>query len=320
VSPGEKETKQMAVVNANRLSHVALKTRDIEGQVRFYEEMVGLKETGRDDRGRAYLRCGDRHHALILVPLEGASDTLDHFALEAADGDAGVEATASALSKAGIAYEEKNDVPGQGRSLRLCDPNGFSIELFGSMEKVSPNYGPRVVQPLQQDHLNFKVRDPEGTAEFYKEVLGFEVSDRLSDGSIVWMRCNPRHHSVAFIRDEEKTALHHLGFEVADSAQLVHQAEHLMRNGRTLVWGPGRHGPGNNQFVYFRDLDRNIIEFACDMRLIWDQDYEPRSWDPGELWADLWGSLPPTEWLEHPEPEERPTSVSTRTTILEQAI
>ena len=41
--------------------------------------------------------------------------------------------------------------------------------------------------------------------------------------------------------------------EVKDMAELVHQAEYLARHDRTLLYGPGRHGPGNNLFIYFHD-------------------------------------------------------------------
>jgi len=308
----------MALVDVERLSHIGLKTRNVESQTKFYEEMVGLKETARDDEGRVYLRCNERHHSLVLVPSEEAGD-VDHLALQVSGGRPGVEAAADALAGIGIGYEEVEDVPGQGPTLRMRDSDGFWVELIGGMETVDPYYGPRAVQPRQQDHINLKVCDAVESAEFYEEVFGFKVSDRLSDAGIVWTRCNPYHHSLAFTRDENKTALHHLAFEVVDFAELGHQAEHLMRNGRQLLWGPGRHGPGNNQFEYFRDLDRNIIEFTCDARQIYDADQEVKVWNVEELWADLWGSFPPTEWLEHPMPEERSASVGVGATRLERA-
>lgn len=302
VMAGEKKEAgdKTPVVQAKRLSHVALKTRDVEAQTKFYEEMVGLGETARDEKGRVYLRTNERHHSLILVPSE-KSGGLDHFSLEVGDGEAGVEAAADALSRAGIKYEEVEDVLGQGASLRMRDLNGLAVELIGKMEVVSPNYGPRAVQPLKQDHMGMKVPDTRETAEFYEEVFGFKVSDRLSDHGMAWMRCNPQHHTFSPIQHDGEPGLHHLSFELLDFAELAHQAEHLMRNGRQLLWGPGRHGPGNNQFEYFRDLDGNIIELNADAEQIWDPDREVRVWHPDrEIWINLWGPMPPEDFLDTP--------------------
>lgn len=296
---GDKRGRKTAVSNVTRLSHVALKTKNAEAQAGFYEQMVGLKETGRDDRGYIYLGTNERHHSVVLVPSEDAGG-VDHFALELGGGAAGVEAAADAISKAGIEYEESKGTLGQGPSLRMRDPNGLAVELISGVDEVDPNYGPRAVKPRQQDHVSLKVTDPKETAEFYEEVLGFRVSDRLSDHSFYWLRCNPYHHSLGLIKNDEKQGLHHLSFEVVDFAELGHQAEHLMRNGHQLLWGPGRHGPGNNQFEYFRDLDNNIIEFTCDALQIWDPDYKPRVWDPDELWINLWGPMPPDDFTETP--------------------
>src|SRR5256885_1338961 len=81
------------------------------------------------------------------------------------------------------------------------------------------------------------------TAAFYAEVLGFRPSGWVAE-SFVWMRCNPDHHGLAFAEAGGKVALHHMAFEVLDFADLAHQADHLMRHGHRLLYGPGRHGPG----------------------------------------------------------------------------
>jgi catechol-2,3-dioxygenase len=86
---------------------------------------------------------------------------------------------------------------------------------------------------------------------------------------------------------------HHFAFEVLDFSHLARQADHLMQNGYKLLYGPGRHGPGNNQFEYFRDLDGNTVEFTCDVQHIWDDaTYEPRVWSSKDLWVNLWDPIP----------------------------
>lgn len=284
----------MPVVNVKQVSHVALKTPDIEQQASFYTNMVGLGETQRDAAGRVYLRCNANHHALVLVP---SSETgIDHFALDVGDPVA-LEFAATALTRMGIAYEtEKTGKVGQGPSLRLRDPDNYTVELIGGIEQVSPTYGPRAVQPRKLSHITLLVNDCQRSAQFYSEILGFRVSDWVDD-IFLWMRCNPDHHGLAFAK-ADAIQMHHFAFEVIDFSYLARQAEHLLQNGYTLLYGPGRHGPGQNQFEYFRDPERNLVEFMCDIQQIWDDTtYVPRVWNSQEPWVNLWGPNPPDDFV-----------------------
>ncbi len=280
----------MPIVNVKEVSHVALKTRNVERQATFYTNIVGLGETERDAAGRVYLRCNANHHALVLVP--SSESGIDHFALNVGDPRA-LESAATALARAGISYETQTPGElGQGPSLRLRDPDGYIVELIGGMEHVSPNYGPRAVQPRKLSHVTLLVDDCKRSGEFYSEVLGFLPSDWVDD-IFLWMRCNPDHHGLAFAKTGS-IRMHHFALEVIDFSYLARQAEHLMQNGYTLLYGPGRHGPGQNQFEYFRDPEQNLIEFMCDIQQIWDDaTYEPRVWSSKELWVNLWGPDPP---------------------------
>ncbi len=283
----------MSIINVKRVSHVALKTKDVERQADFYTQMVGLGQTERDYAGRVYLRCNSNHHSIVLIP--SMETGIDHFALDVGS-PAELEAAAVALTKAGIAYETiQSDEPGQGTSLRLRDPNGFMVELIGEMAQVDANYGPRAVQPRKLGHITFRVGDCKRSSNFYSEVLGFRVSDWVED-RFVWMRCNPDHHGVAFSQGDV-AMLHHFAFEVPDFSYLARQADHLAENGYTMIYGPGRHGPGHNQFIYFRDPERNIVEYTCDVQQIWDDaTYVPKVWSFKEQWSNVWGSPKPADF------------------------
>jgi catechol-2,3-dioxygenase len=293
----------MALLNVKRVSHVGLNVRDVQAQEAFYTEFVGLERTARDDDGRVYLRCNDRHHAVVLIP--SPTPGLDHFALEV-DGPESVAGAAEALRRAAIPHQgPAGHEPGHGPSVRLRDPNGLPIELVGALAPASPRYGPRAVQPRKLGHLTLLVRNAKRTAAFYAEVLGFRPSDWVAE-SFVWMRCNPDHHGLAFAEAGGKVALHHMAFEVLDFADLAHQADHLMRHGFRLLYGPGRHGPGNNQFEYFRDPEGNIIEFTCGVQQIWNEEtYVPKVWDPRHLWVNMWGPDPPADFLVDRRLDER---------------
>ena len=62
-------------------------------------------------------------------------------------------------------------------------------------------------------------------------------------------------------------------------------------NGVPLIWGPGRHGPGNNVFGYFVAPFGGVIEYTSEVNLV-DDDYpvgkpEDWTWPPGRI--DQWG-------------------------------
>ena len=284
----------MPVVNVKRISHIALKAKDVERQANYYTQIIGLGETERDAAGRVYLRCNANHSAVVLIPSTGETG-LDHYALDVG-GLHELEAAASALASAGIAYDfvEAGEL-GQATSLRLHDPDGFVVELIGEMTQVTPNYGPRAVQPRKLGHISLRVQDCKRSANFYSEVLGFRVSDWVED-RFVWMRCNPDHHGIAFSQGDV-ARLHHFAFEVQDSSYLVRQADHLAQYGYSLIYGPGRHGPGHNQFIYWRDPERNMIEFTCDVQQIWDDEtFVLKVWSFQEQWSNVWGSPKPSDF------------------------
>jgi catechol 2,3-dioxygenase-like lactoylglutathione lyase family enzyme len=142
-----------------------------------------------------------------------------------------------------------------------------------------------------------QVTDCKQAVAFYSEVLGFRVSDWVDD-IFVWIRCNPDHHGLAFAK-MDTLKMHHLAFEIKDLSYLARQADHLMQNGHVLLYGPGRHGPGQNHFEYFRDPERNLVEFACDLQQIWDDvNYEPKVWNSKERWVNLWGPEGPADFLD----------------------
>jgi len=62
-----------------------------------------------------------------------------------------------------------------------------------------------------------------------------------------------------------------------------------------VLWGPGRHGPGGNLFVFFDDLDGNHIELSAEMERFFDDraHYEARTWNAGPSTINLWGGQLP---------------------------
>ena len=55
-----------------------------------------------------------------------------------------------------------------------------------------------------------------------------------------------------------------------------------------LVWGVGRHGPGNDTFFMVADPDGNLAEISCDLESC-PEDREPGLWPHHPSTLNRWG-------------------------------
>ena len=142
--------------------------------------------------------------------------------------------------------------------------------------------------PLQ--HLTLQSLDLKKFINFYNKKLGFVISDRVIDenGEITtcFLRSNKQHHSIACFKAQNIGIDHH-SYEVGKWNLIRDWCDHISRNGLTLFWGPGRHGPGNNLFVFFEDCDGNKIELSAELELIKNRKYI--DWPHESRTLNLWG-------------------------------
>jgi catechol 2,3-dioxygenase len=63
--------------------------------------------------------------------------------------------------------------------------------------------------------------------------------------------------------------------------------DHFAGLGIEIVWGPGRHGPGNNLFAFIKDPDDNWIEISAELEVIFDRDIV--DWPQSTRTLNTWG-------------------------------
>jgi len=271
-----------------RLSHVSLGSADAGASRRFYEDHVGLRAVETTADGRARLALGGGAHVLEL----GAGEGIDHFALEVAD-PAELAALEATLAARGIAAEWVEPGGDHPRALRFFDPDGHAIELHGRRERGEQSGVAAGRRPIGLHHVTVTTPDVPALVGFYVDVLGFKVSDRMGE-KFAWLRCNREHHTVAIV-EGPAGGLDHYCFEVLDWEDLKAWCDELAAGGVLLSWGPGRHGPGNNLFLMFDDLDGVHVELSCDIERFWDDRVaygESRDWKPELRSVNLWGPAP----------------------------
>lgn len=290
-----------------RLSHVALRTPDVERLRSYYTEVIGL--TPYDEAGGVvYLASGGDGPALELRPDTIAG--LDHVGFEvAADRE---DELLARLRSQGVAVTSSADAePGLSRIHNVQDAEGNSLQLC-VVDAARPPAARAAagIVPNKIGHIAARTRSAAAVTDFYESALGFRWSDWMGD-FFVFLRCNTDHHTVNFVNASRPGQLHHFAFEVGDRAVLLSACDTLASHGVQLIWGPGRHGVGHNMFTYHPDPDGNVVELFCDLDRIASEDlgyFEPRPWHednpqrpkhwvPDPSSANQWGPGAPEGFL-----------------------
>ena len=290
------------MIKVKRLRHVSFASPNVEAQLDYYQSIIGLAVIGRDDR-RVIL--GTDSDELTLVLEHGAASRLTAIAYEVAPG-LDLSDLQKSLASLNIKSEVRSDTaPGIPKTLVFNDPDGLQIELFSRWDFCKPVEPIRGLAVAKLGHVALYTPDPERAANFFGDVLGFRVSDRIEE-NFVFLRCGPEHHAMNFARGTE-ARIHHLAFELRDASHMHQACDLLGRNKFQILWGPVRHGPGHNVAVYHHNPDRYLIELYYSMDLMLDEElgyFEPRPWHRDrpqrpKTWVglprDVWGVGPAKE-------------------------
>ena len=296
------------MIKARRIGHAVFETKDLDRLTAHYTDVVGLVVAA-EDKDRVYLASNLGHLAVEL--RRGSSVGCRKLSFEIAH-DTDIGDAEKALAKHGIRSERANDsAPGISSALKFSDPKGTEIELFTAWKSLSGEQDAKGIAVVKLGHVAYFTPDLAKTMEFYAGVLGFKVSDWIGD-YFVFMRCNPDHHSVNFLKGD-KAHMHHIAFELANFDHMKKACDILARTKIDLSWGPVRHGPGHNISIYYRESDDQIIELFTDLDHMPDEElgyFEPRPWhrdspqrpkvwEPGPT-ANIWGMPPSADFQRRP--------------------
>jgi catechol 2,3-dioxygenase-like lactoylglutathione lyase family enzyme len=285
-----------------RMGHIALRVPDLDASVAFQQDVLGMVETERS-AGVSYLTCNERHHELMLIQ-DPVRRGYDHVALEVADAAALAAVMRSAEVAGGqIIGDVYDGEPGIDRAVRVLAPGGHVFKLFCGMETVA---APKPCdRPEKFEHASVKVLKMRPLERFLQQGLGFRFSDRLGT-TASWWHCDEDHHGMAIVR-APRSELSHYALTVEDLNAMGRVADRLkLHRDARLIWGPSRHGPGNNQFMYFHDHDGAMIELCSDIAQMGD--YQPRRWPGGLKPINQWGAPPPVRFILTGYPLVKPTA------------
>lgn len=278
------------IAQLRSLRSVAVRTVALADSVDFYTEVWGLRPTERAEDA-AWLRgTGPNHHVLALT--SGETNGLECISFAVAT-PAEVDAAASALEARGVPLLQtptRAGRPGGGYGIRFCDPEGRVVEISAEVEAVAPLTMDESA-PIGVTHVVLNTVDIDRAVRFYVEVLGLRVSD-WSEHQMAFLRCNSYHHAIAF-NQAAWTSINHVAYEMPSVDHFMRGIGRLRHHGRAPLWGPGRHGPGDNTFGYFADPARLVCEYTSEVTQINELEWLPRVWRRTPELSDLWGTAGP---------------------------
>jgi catechol-2,3-dioxygenase len=286
------------MIQCRRLGYAVLSTPDLDRQIRYYGDVLGLYLADRDSR-RAVLSTRQGLECVVLEQQDSVSPGLTGLSFQI-DPKTSLEDAQRALAKSGVKSEiRQGRTANVGRVVAFKDPKGTGIELFNGIAFADADQEERGVGILKLGHVAYQAPNVMELTTFWCDVLGFRKSDWRGENAM-FLRCGVDHHTINFFKGEA-LALHHLAFEVKDFPELVRASDLLARKELPLDWGPARHTIGHNCACYHANPDGLRIELYAEMDQMKDEAlgyFEPRPWHEDRPQY-------PKDWLGHSSPRNK---------------
>jgi catechol 2,3-dioxygenase len=282
------------------LAHAEILSPRPEESLSFYRDVVGLEESGRAGQS-VYLRAWGEwsHHSLQIT--EAAQPGLGHVGWRTCSPD-DLATAVSRLEAEGAGEGWFEGSVGHGSAFRFRGPGGHLQELFWESERyVAPaemrspypnrpqRFVPRGVAPRQIDHVTLMTADPYGHALWCRDTLGFTftewtVLDNADLPVFATVTNSEKSHDLGLVVDSSPTGgrLHHIAYWVDSREDLLRAADVLVNADVPIEFGPGRHGIGEQEYLYVREPGGTRLELATGGYRLVEPDWEPVKWTPSQ--------------------------------------
>ncbi|MDR5855241.1 VOC family protein [Caballeronia sp. LZ062] len=269
------------------LRSVELEMPDRATAVEFLKSPWGMTEVG--TRGdTTYLRGTAGQHYSVAI-IERPARALRSATIVGTRDE--IETVYERAGKAGLRrgpWIEEFHEPGHGAGFYVAGLEGEPFRFVAEAEPAPAALSNERANPIRIAHVVFNTRDRAAASRTLTEVFGFKLSD--STRFMDFLRCDDLHHVIAYA-DSKQPTLNHIAFEMKDTDAVLRGMGRLKDAGCGTVWGPGRHGPGDNVFAYFVGPFGACIEYTAEIMRV-DDDYvtgTPDTWQFPNGRNDQWG-------------------------------
>ena len=278
-------------MSVRALGYIGIDARDFEPWRAFGTDVLAMQivERGKD---AIALRMDERCQRVLVQ--RGERDGPAYFGFETAGAQA-LQKTVENLEAAGVTVTRATERELMLRgveSMAWCrDPAGNRVELFhgqaageGPLTLARPHGGFRTGR-MGMGHMVLHARDLDAMSAFYRDRLGLRLTDyMLKPYRLMFLRANPRHHSVGLLQSSEN-GVHHVMFEVLaldDVGRAYDFAQEGWRIGQTL----GRHANDWMLSFYTFCPAGFMMEYGWGGRAIDEATWTPREVTHG---GSMWG-------------------------------
>ena len=264
------------------LAYIELGSPDPLNLAKFYEKAFSAAVS---PVGASYA-CRGPDRCVIVSP--GQPKTLLSAGYKLKD-KAALDALHQRIRSHGVPAERTSTIEFED-AVGFRDPSGNHI-FYGLPRNTTPH-----VEGLSGriQHVVVASRDCQAMIDFYSKIIGLIVSDRVLDGEgtlkTAFLRTDHEHHSFAVFQAGEDRFDHHC-YEADDWNAIRDWGDHFASFRIPVKWGPGRHGPGNNLFLFVHDPDGNWVEISAEIEVV-APDRATGVWPHEEYTLNSWGSAP----------------------------
>lgn len=274
------------------LGYLGVRSDRLEDWTSFACKLLGMQLADSGGKNLAFRMDNFRQR---LVVSDEPGETLSFMGWEVSDRN-DLQILAAQLDGAGFAVKPGSPQLADRRFVTdlivVNDPAGNRLELFWKPLRVSDPFTPgRPISgfktgPLGMGHAVLHVSDIDPVVAFYRDLLGFHVSDYgLTPYPLYFFHVNGRHHSFALV-GSGKSGFHHFMVEY-DNLDDVGQGYDLAQlEEDRIAYTLGRHTNDYMTSFYANSPSGFFVENGWGGRVI-----DPEAWEPHETFdgPSFWG-------------------------------
>ena len=258
----------------------------------YARRQLGMQQVDRGG-GTLSFRMDDWQQRLVLVDEPGNEFAFMGWQVASSDD---LDILAARIEGFGLEVTEADrslcDQRFVARMITCDDPDGNRVELFTQPILATDPFAPgRPIEgfltgPYGMDHAVLHVEDVEPLLPFYRDVLGFRVSDYgLSPYPMYFFHVNGRHHSFAMIGTGRR-GLHHFMVEYRNLDDVGQGYDIALMEEDRIAYTLGRHTNDYMTSFYARTPSNFFIESGWGGRVIDVDQWQPQETHVG---PSFWG-------------------------------
>ncbi len=276
------------MASVSQLGYLGIGIRDAKAWQDLATTILGLQVVPGGDPSTSYLRMDEYHHRLELHANGG--DDLEFVGWEVPNSST-LQRVAQQLEAGKVQVTPGTRGEAEGRRvidlIKCVDPDGIPTEIFWGRPINQQRFHP--ARPMSGfktgdmglGHILVYARNLDETVHFYRDLLGFRISDftevRTPGGTVrlAFLHCNSRHHSIAFLEAPgAPKRINHVMFECNSLDDVGSGRDLCLARGVPIVIDLGRHMNDHMVSFYLANPSGFALEYGWAGRMIDDTTWQ----------------------------------------------